>query len=116
MKHLKNEGSASAHLNFSNVEPEPEESFEEGALSIGLASDRHDLRDREGLAERHRGTLQPVVGFKPGLGVGEGVAPVGPLGWGFGGRGEECGGSVGAGDGGGRHGGGGGREGKESQV
>lgn len=71
--HLQYEGSASAHLDLTDVETEPEERFEEGALPVGLAPDRHDLRDRQRLAEGHGRALEPVVGLESGRQIG--VAP-----------------------------------------
>lgn len=72
MDHLENERSASAHLDFADIEAKAEECFEERALAVRLASEGDDLRDWELLSEGHRGRLEAIVGLEPGLGVGEG--------------------------------------------
>lgn len=103
--HLQYKRSTSAHLDLADVETEPEERLQEGALPVGLAPDSHNLRDRQRLAEGHGGALEPVVGLEPGSRIH--VAPPALR------RGFRRSGSVGAGDGGGgRHGGGGGGDGK----
>ena len=57
MDHLEDEGAASAHLHLADVEAEAEKRLEERALPVRLTSNRHDLRDGELLAERHRRRL-----------------------------------------------------------
>ncbi|POO03199.1 hypothetical protein TorRG33x02_012600 [Trema orientale] len=68
--HLENEGATSAHLDLADIESEAEEGFEEGALAVGLATERDDLRNRKLLAEGNGGGLKPIVGLESGLGRG----------------------------------------------
>jgi hypothetical protein len=51
--HLENEGAAAAHLDLADVEAGPKEGFEERILAVGLATQGHNLRDRQLLPERH---------------------------------------------------------------
>lgn len=47
VKHLEDEGAASAHLDLADIEAEAEEGFEEGALSVRLATNGDDFGDWE---------------------------------------------------------------------
>lgn len=97
MDHLENKGAAGAHLDLADVEAEPKEGFEERALAIGLATQGHDLWDRQLLPEGHRRRLETVVGLEPrraSRGVGGDVVGVfaGLVGGGLGGRAQGVGG------------------------
>lgn len=72
MDHLENERTASAHLDFPDIEAKPEECFEERALAVRLSAEGNDLWNREFLSECHRGCLEAIVGLESGLGVGKG--------------------------------------------
>ena len=61
MNHLEDEGPAGAHLDFPDVETESQQRFHQGALPVRLATQGHDLRDRQLLPERHRRRLEAVV-------------------------------------------------------
>lgn len=70
MKHLKDERATSAHLDLTDIEAKAEEGFEEGAFSIGLATNGNDFRDWESLAESNSGSLEAIVGLKARFGIG----------------------------------------------
>jgi hypothetical protein len=70
VKHLKDERTASTHLDLTNIETEAEERFKEGTLSIRLTSNGNNFRNGESLAECNRGGLESVVGFKARFGIG----------------------------------------------
>lgn len=72
MNHLQDEGAASSHLDLPDVEAETKQRLEERALTIGLAAQGDDFRDRELLPEGDRRRLEAVVGFEPGPEVGGG--------------------------------------------
>jgi hypothetical protein len=63
----------------------PKEGFEERALAVGLATQGHNICDRQLLPE---GRLEMVVGLEPRKSIGDGVW-VGLVGGGLGGRAEK---------------------------
>jgi hypothetical protein len=66
--HLKNERSSCSHLHFSDIEPKPQKSFQKRALTVRLATNGHDFRDREPFAKRNRCSLEAVVCLEAGFG------------------------------------------------
>lgn len=64
MDHLEDKRPSSSHLDFTNIEPEPQKCFKERALSIGLATECDDLGDRELLSEGDGGCLEAIVGLE----------------------------------------------------
>lgn len=65
MYHLQDKRPTGAHLNLTDVESEPEEGLQEGALPIRLPSESHYLRNRQLLPEGHCCSLQPIVSLEP---------------------------------------------------
>lgn len=69
VKHLKDEWATSTHLDLTDIEAKAEECFEERALSIRLAPNGDDFRDRESLSEGNGGSLEAVVSLEARFGI-----------------------------------------------
>lgn len=64
VNHLYNERASGAHFDFTHIEAETQQRFQQRTLAVGLTAQHHNFGDRDLFSECNGGRLQPVVGLK----------------------------------------------------